>query len=338
MSSVALEHVRQRHGRGEAHAVVLHDEPGDAFAELPEDVLGHDELLHALVAPHAGVQVGERGLSGDAQDLDEACDHGVSGHRRQAEPTGTPFEPDEIGRLRYDGEHQLVVHPHAEVRRDAARDVAHAGGAGSPDDGARGIDDGRDDLGGVGRGVGRIREDDAHVLDHGECEGGFVPEDLGGAQQAGGIERVSGDVLVGQAPREVPGRGGRGAGGGQQRAMEHRRRHPSALEVGPGADTRRQPLAELPHAFARDASELATGRLERDAAVPVPAPLAHGDAGRATGFGALGDGGELGLERRGGGFHALRIHQASRRPTPVGRFVKVLRALPCVRRCSRAAS
>ena len=55
----ALEHVLRRLRRARLHDVAVDVDAGQALAQLREDVLGHDELPHALVAADAGVQLAE---------------------------------------------------------------------------------------------------------------------------------------------------------------------------------------------------------------------------------------------------------------------------------------
>ena len=107
-------------------------------------------------------------------------------------------------------------------------------------------------------------------------------------------------MLVRKAARQVLRRGGRGAGGLQEGALESGRGDGRARDARPESRRRRdafgQALAELAHAFAGDAAELAAGGLERGAAAAVPAPVADGDPGRAAGLGVLCDRGQFGLE------------------------------------------
>ena len=55
----ALEHVLRRLRRVDRHDVAVDAHAGEPLAQLREDVLGHDELAHALVAADAGVQVAQ---------------------------------------------------------------------------------------------------------------------------------------------------------------------------------------------------------------------------------------------------------------------------------------
>jgi len=147
-----------------------------------------------------------------------------------------------------------------------------------------------------------------------------MPEYVGGRQEAVGAEGARRDVLVRQAARQVLCRGGRGVGGLQQGALEGRRpyghrgegsgfavpartatacpaRAPGrALGARRSPNSYRQALAELSHAFAGYATELAPGGFEPRAAAAVPAPMPDGDLGRAAGLRALCDRGQFGLE------------------------------------------
>ena len=57
VSSVVSSTSSAAMARDAAHDVAVHRHAGDARAQLRQDVLGHDELAHALVAADAGVQV-----------------------------------------------------------------------------------------------------------------------------------------------------------------------------------------------------------------------------------------------------------------------------------------
>ena len=196
----ALEHVLRRLRRVDADDVAVHPHAGEPLAQLGEDVLGHDELAHALVAADAGVQVAQAHGAAHAEHLGDPRRHGVLGDGRQVEPARPSLQPREVGGLRDDGGDDVVVDPDGEVRGHAAVTSPTRAAPARAHDGARRVDHGRDDGHGVAGGVRRVGEHYAHVLDGLEREGAVAAEDGGGREQARRIERPRRDVFVGEAP------------------------------------------------------------------------------------------------------------------------------------------
>ena len=291
-----------------------HGDAGQPLAELAEDVLGHHELAHALVAADAGVQVGEAHHAAHAEHLGHARDDGVLGDGRQVEPAGTPLQPHEVGGLGDDGGHDLVVDPHGEVGGHAARHLAHAGGARAPDDGAGGVDHGGDDGDGVARRVRGVGQDDAHVLDGVEREGRVAAEHGGGGEQARRVEGLRGDVLVGEAPRQVVRGGGRGVRREHERAVQGRR-------VDGASPSRRERRSQSWRTRSR-VMPPSSRPVTSSVAPPRPSQPQWRTASCAVrpGSACLGDLGQLGLEgtigQLHGGLHSTLL--TWRKDTPAG--------------------